>query len=178
MALGGTERLKNEDEIVTKNDQKIVLGIDPGLSGAIVLFGGGVFDYIVMPIKNKNEVNATLIKNFIESHQHLIDCVFLERPLAFNMPARAALNYGRGFGAIEAVVELSGLPVIYVEPKKWTKIIHQGINSKLEAKEKSLVALNRLHPKIKPLIPANRNGKLHDGVVDALLIADYGVRSL
>jgi hypothetical protein len=39
----------------------------------------------------------------------------------------SGLNYGRGFGVLEAIVSLSGLPVSYIEPAKWSKVMHAVI---------------------------------------------------
>jgi hypothetical protein len=80
--------------------------------------------------------------------------------------------------ALEIAVRQSGVPVVYVEPQKWTKVMHQGVSNDLKPKAKSLIALERLCPKIYPKVPTNKNGKLHDGVVDATLIASYGIRFL
>jgi aconitase A len=73
---------------------KIVLGIDPGLSGALVVFGAGKFEAIKMPVINKNEVDPVAVQNFIIDHSLYLDHIFLERVLAFKMGRTSALNYG------------------------------------------------------------------------------------
>jgi hypothetical protein len=60
----------------------------------------------------------------------------------------------------------------------WTKTIHDGIAG-IESKPKSRIAIARLFPDAElfnPNIPAKKKGKRadHMGIIDALLIADFG----
>jgi hypothetical protein len=102
--------------------------------------------------------------------------IYLERAVSFGMGIKGAFNYGRGFAAIEIAIKLAKVSVTYVEPNKWTKELCEGIDKRLKAKERSLIALRRLFPRGINGITKNKNGKLHDGMVDALLIAEYGRR--
>jgi hypothetical protein len=159
----------------------LVLGIDPGLNGAIVLLddAGGLQNFL-MPLtvegKNKSLDFEALQKNFQgipASGCH----VFLERAVAFGMGLTGAFSYGRGFGFIEIAIKLAGLPVTQVSPKEWTKEMHQGISADLKPKVKSQIAVERLFPQFVSAIPRAK-GKMHEGIVDALLIAGYGLRKL
>jgi len=159
-----------------KKKLKRIAGIDPGQQGAIVVIDeGDTFEWHPLPYKEK-EIDFDALTKLVSSLG--ADNIFLERAMAMAMGSSHAFNYGRAFMALEIAVRQSGVPVVYVEPQKWSKVMHQGISNDLKPKAKSLIAVERLCPKIYPKIPANRNGKLHDGVVDALLIANYGLRFL
>jgi|KBSSwiStaDraftv2_1062776.scaffolds.fasta_scaffold274839_3 hypothetical protein len=155
---------------------KTVIGIDPGKEGAFVLLSDKKFESKVMPLKTDGGVDFEAVRDIIEMWQFDADHIFLERAVAFRMGCTSAFNYGRGFAALEIACMLSGLPVTYVEPAKWTRVIHAGIKKDLKPKQKSLIALERLHKPIKKLVLTSRNGKLHEGIVDALLIASFGLR--
>lgn len=164
-----------------KKSDKKVIGIDPGLTGAIVVFDGHNFEAHNMPLVVNGKDRRV---SFDGVHEVIYDAVegvpgthiFLERAMPMAMGAKHAFNYGRDFAALEIAIELIETPVIYVEPGKWSKVMHQGVDSRLKPKAKSLVALKRLYPKLYGQVPTNRNGKLHEGIVDALLIAGYGLK--
>ncbi len=152
-----------------------IVAIDPGQKGAIVWWNGKKFLWWAMPLKIKDvdffKVRK-IIKQFPTAH------IFLERAYGGQMGATAAFNYGRSFAALEIAIMSCKNPVTYVEPSKWCKVMHDGISSDLKPKVKSLRAIDRLFSRIAKNIPRNRNDKLHEGVVDALLIAEYGRRGM
>lgn len=154
-----------------------IIGIDPGLTGAIVCLEDNEMRYWPMPLTDKEICFDTvyqLLRTF-DKKGH----VFLERAMPMAMGSKAAFNYGRGFMTIEMAIKLSGMPVTYVEPLKWSKIIHEGISNDLKPKAKSLIAVKRLFPTLSEQIPVTpKSKKMHEGVVDALLIAEYGRRML
>jgi hypothetical protein len=159
-----------------------ILAIDPGLSGAFVLFNGRTLKTWPMPItkngKDKEIKFGDVVKILKEvKHKFGKFHVYLERAVSFGMGTKSAFNYGRGFAALEIAIEVEGCPVTYVEPGKWTKAMHEGISGDLKGKVKSLIAVKRLYPRLVGALPANTKGDLLDGPVDALLIAGYALRS-
>lgn len=153
----------------------IALGIDPGQQGAFVTFDGRDFDFEPMPLNAQKEIDFEGVREILAMAPVGVH-IFLERAMPLAMGAKHAFNYGRGFAAIEIAIQLSGLPVTYVEPAKWAKVMHEGISRDLKPKAKSAIAVERLLPQLAPQIPRNKNGKLHEGFVDALLIALFGLR--
>lgn len=153
-----------------------IIGIDPGLNGAITWLNGPQFDFDEMPLTVNKEVdfNAVMDRLGTMNGYH----VFLERAVSFGMGTKGAFNYGRCYAALEIAIRLSGLSVTYIEPSKWTKEMHQGIDENLKPKVKSVMAVQRLLPQFERFIPKSKTGKMHEGVVDALLIAAYGKRLL
>jgi hypothetical protein len=159
-----------------------VLGIDPGNSGAFILTDGeSLLEHWMMPLivngKDKSidfdRVHEIL---FIVQEQHPSIHVFIERAVPMAMGAKHAFNYGRGFAALEIAIQLLEFKVTYVDPQKWAKEMHEGISGDLKAKAKSMVAVKRLFPRLVPRLPQKAKGGLHDGPIDALLIAGYGLR--
>lgn len=160
-----------------------ILAIDPGYAGAFVLFDGKNFQCSPMPLIRDGKDKAvdfqsvltflTLMKDKVGIH------VYLERAMSMGMGSTGAFNYGRGFATIEIAIQLSNIPVTYVEPGKWTKVMHEGISKDLKPKAKSIIAVKRLYPQLIKHIPKGpKSGKMDEGVVDALLIAGFGLRQL
>lgn len=160
-----------------------VVGIDPGIAGAILVTNGKSLESHFMPIlvtgKDKavdfhgvHDLMSALQKKYGLAH------VFLERAIPFAMGAKAAFSYGRGFEAIVIALKLLQFPTTLVDPGKWTKEMHEGISSDLKPKVKSGIAITRLYPQLVASLPKKPKGGLHDGPIDALLIAGYGLRKL
>lgn len=167
----------------TKKKCNPIFGIDPGLTGSIVLYDGEGVDVWAMPV-NKIGKHSEIDFERVHAILHSVSCdwgalpTFLERAVSFGMGSTGAFNYGRGFATIEIALKILQFPTTYVEPGKWTKEMHQGIAKDLKPKAKSLVAVERLFPKLVKTLPRNTKGRLLEGPVDALLIAGYGYRQL
>ncbi len=154
----------------------MILAIDPGQQGAFVwLDKDGFFDWASMPLKSDGtkDIDFEKLRALMNRRGSR---VLLERAHAGAMGTTGAFNYGRSFAAIEIAIQLSGFPVTYVEPAKWAKVMHEGISKDLKPKAKSTIAVERLFKNLLDQIPKNKNGKMHEGVMDALLIAGYGLR--
>jgi hypothetical protein len=157
-----------------------ICAIDPGIGGAILVTDGVKFlEAHAMPLLD-------VAVSFDGIHQLLgdlefrfkIDHIFLERAIPMAMGAKGAFSYGRGFEAIVIAISLRKAPMTMVEPSRWTREMHEGISHDLKPKAKSLQAARRLFPGLLPLLPTKPKGGFHDGMVDALLLAGYGLRKL
>lgn len=163
-----------------------VLGIDPGISGAFVITDGERYlRSYPMPIsimgKEKRILyNAVfdLLGEVIRREGQTCLHVFLERAMPIAMGSKAAFNYGRGFETVVIAIEQHRQALTLIEPAKWTKEMHEGISADLKPKAKSLIAVQRLFPQLVGSLPQKMKGGLHDGPIDALLIAAYGLRKL
>jgi hypothetical protein len=159
-----------------------VIGIDPGYSGGIVKLGStGVVDKCsVIPIikdKKKKIVDITMLRRLIFSLAPRTTMAFIE--MATAMPKQgvvAMFNYGVCFGIIQGVVASMGIPITLVHPRTWTNKMHLGVDKTLSTKTRSLVTVKRLFPNVNLCV--NNSKKFHDGLVDALLIAEFGRRYL
>ena len=110
-----------------------IIGIDPGLNGAIaILEDNKVLDILDMPVmsegkKNKRQLNsAQLVKyikdNLDEKSKEIV--VVVEQVNA--MPGQGVtsmFNFGQTFGAIKGICAALGLPIFFVRPAKWKNIL-------------------------------------------------------
>ena len=107
-----------------------VIGIDPGLNGAIAVLKDNkvkeIFDVPVMPEgkKNKRQLNSAqlvkLLKEIISEEEEVV--VIVENVSA--MPGQGVtsmFNFGQTFGAIKGICAALGLPIFFVRPAKWKK---------------------------------------------------------
>lgn len=149
----------------------LVFGIDPGAEGAVAV--GGERD--IHTVELLKEVTPDWIR---QVHHGVSHChVYLEKAQA--MPGQGVssmFNYGVGFGTIIGWLEALKLPYTLVTPREWTKELHKGCTGET-AKEKSLMAARRLFPMMK-LEASERSRKPHAGIIDALLICEYGRRQM
>jgi len=83
-------------------------------------------------------------------------------------------NYGEGYGTIKGIVQTLGIPLRLVPPSEWTKVLHKGV-SRGTAKEKSKEAAGLLFPK-EDFMRSPRCKKQDEGLIDAVLITEFGVR--
>lgn len=156
-----------------------IVGIDPGKKGAVVTITrsqGSIIDMWAME-EDKQGLVLHLEKLLLgvqeKGHLH----VFLEKAQA--MPKNGAVsmfNYGTGYGIIQGILLALKIPHTLVPPGLWTKQLHAGIMGSLP-KKKSLEAARRLFPEVDLKDPCSPRSKVpHEGIVDALLIAEYGRR--
>lgn len=150
----------------------IVIGVDPGSKGAIVVYrksGSGTewLEDIYRDVTGKKLYLAII--NWGPSH------VFIEK--AQSMPKQgiaSAFTYGTGYGGLIAAADIAEVPYTLISPRIWSAKMHLGCDGDTP-KEKSAQAFLRQFQKWADQL-MNRNGKLHDGAVDAALIATYGAR--
>lgn len=147
----------------------IYIGIDPGKNGGIAF------------IDIRTEFVTPLVKTYCYSDEELISLCgdfkdfrvvcFLEQVHA--MPKQgvsSTFNFGMNFGFIQGVLKAYGIPYELVTPQKWKKEF-----SCTSDKNTSIEVCKRLFPKVN-LKVTERCKKDHDGMAEALLIAEYGRR--
>ena len=151
-----------------------VIGIDPGLSGAIAVLKDKkiqeIFDVPVMPEgkKNKRQLNSAqlvkLIKDIISDNEETV--VVVEHVTA--MPGQGVtsmFNFGQTFGAIKGICAALGLPIFFVRPAKWKKYFNL-INSQKDASRTRAI-------EIFPYFSSNLSKKKDSNKADAILIASF-----
>lgn len=93
------------------------------------------------------------------------------------MPGQGVVSmfsFGRVFGEVLGILAALQLPHQLVHPRVWSRVMHQGVTGD-EAKARSLLAAARLFPGV-DLRASDRCKKPHAGLVDAILLAEYGRR--
>ena len=123
-----------------------IIGIDPGLSGAIaILKNNKVMNIMDMPVmsegkKNKRQLNSALLVSLIK--ENIIEgeevSVVVEQVNA--MPGQGVtsmFNFGQTFGAIKGICAALELPIFFVRPSKWKKHFELINSSKDSSRTKS-----------------------------------------
>lgn len=157
-----------------------ICGIDPGKSGGLAVLSpaGEIQVTTVMPINSEGVVDYFELLTLFEDFKTMGDHVILEDVGGrCGDGAKGAFSFGRGMGIIECAIKQSGLKVTYVKPTAWAKVIHEGLDKDLKPKAKSRTVISRLFPNTDfKRTPKCKNP--HDGLVDAVLIAEWGRRTL
>jgi crossover junction endodeoxyribonuclease RuvC len=153
----------------------IILGIDPGLSGALALYDTSeqtveVFDMPVLELvrngKKKGEVSAQALANLFAGRG--IKAAYLERVNA--MPGQgvtSVFSFGRSTGIVEGILAAYDIPTTLVTPQAWQKAVGQRAG-----KDGSRERAMQLFPAQVGLFQRKKD----DGRSDAALIAYYGAK--
>tara|TARA_B100000886_G_scaffold339200_1_gene303943 strand:+ start:975 stop:1466 length:492 start_codon:yes stop_codon:yes gene_type:complete len=151
-----------------------ILGIDPGLSGAIaILENKKVLSLFDMPVmaegkKNKKQLNSAHLANIIRDNITDSDekAVVVEQVNA--MPGQGVtsmFNFGQTFGAIKGICAALNLPIFFVRPSKWKKYF-ELINS---SKDSSRTKVIEMYPSLSSQLTKKKDVNKSD----AILIARY-----
>jgi hypothetical protein len=149
----------------------MIIGIDPGQKGAFVAIDASTHKIKAIG----RSVTAADLHEFLSflDPEHVI----LEK--AQSMPrqsVKSTFTYAQGYGELIGVLTCLRIPYTLIRPAIWTAKLHIG-TSDGEPKARSAEAFCRLFPESIVSIRTPK-GKLHDGVVDAALIALYGARHI
>ena len=151
-----------------------IIGIDPGLSGAIaVLDNNKVLKIYDMPVmaegkKNKRQLNSAQLVNIIKENIKNHDEINVVVEQVNAMPGQGVtsmFNFGQTFGAIKGVCAALNLPIFFIRPSKWKKYFELINSSKDSSRTKAI----EMYPSI-----ANQLSKKKDvNKSDAILIARF-----
>ena len=153
-----------------------IIGIDPGISGAISFFEDGkILDVIDMPSmaegkKNKRQVNGAQIYNEIKKRIKIAQkgkvCVVIEQVSA--MPGQGVtsmFNFGQSFGVIKGICAAMQLPMHLVRPAKWKKYFNLLKTEKEASRTKAI----EIFPQISHMLSKKKDVNK----ADAILIASF-----
>ena len=151
-----------------------IIGIDPGLNGAIAVLQENkvkeIFDVPVMPEgkKNKRQLNSAqlvkLLKDIISDNKEV--AVIVEN--VSTMPGQGVtsmFNFGQTFGAIKGICAALGLPIFFVRPAKWKKHFDLINSSKDASRTKAIEMYPSLSDQLSKKKDVNKS--------DAILIARF-----
>ena len=152
----------------------IIIGIDPGVSGAIcILTDGKITEIYEMPTmidgkKNRKQVNGAEVTNII--NKELINekdiNVVIEHVSA--MPGQGVtsmFNFGQSFGVLKGICAALKLPVHFIRPVKWKKHFNL-INTEKDASRTKVI-------EVFPYISSKISKKKDANKADAILIARF-----
>lgn len=151
-----------------RGNHKHYLGIDPGKNGGlgIVRSDGVALRWARMP-EGKVRI-AEWIISAKETFPNLIIVTELSQPMP-RQGTVSSFTYGRHFGTFEDAGIYLQIPYHEVRPAIWKKSM-----ALTSSKTDSIIACRRLFPTI-DLTPAGCR-KEHDGIAEALLIAEWARR--
>ena len=154
----------------------LIIGIDPGISGAICFFENGqVKEIINMPVmsdgkKNKRQINGPQTYNEIlkriNSHPKKDITVVIEQVSA--MPGQGVtsmFNFGQSFGVIKGICSAMQLSMFFIRPAKWKKYFGL-IKTEKDASRTKVI-------EIFPYISSELSRKKDSNKADAVLIASF-----
>ena len=152
----------------------IIIGIDPGVSGAIcILNNGKITEVYEMPTmidgkKNKKQVNGAEITNIFQKEliSNTNAKVVIEHVSA--MPGQGVtsmFNFGQSFGVLKGICAALKLPVYFVRPVKWKRYFNLIKTNKDASRTKVI----EIFPYISSKIPKKKDANK----ADAILIAAY-----
>jgi crossover junction endodeoxyribonuclease RuvC len=154
----------------------LIIGIDPGITGAICFFEDGkIIDVIEMPNmpegkKNKRQVNGAQIYNEISKKIKNLEKenvkVIVEQVSA--MPGQGVtsmFNFGQSFGVLKGICSAMQLSVYFIRPVKWKKYFNL-INSEKDASRTKAI-------EIFPYFSSQLSKKKDSNKADAILISSF-----
>jgi crossover junction endodeoxyribonuclease RuvC len=155
----------------------IVLGIDPGLKGALAWIEGtrvvALEDMPTFQVMRGGKPRDTIDVHGLARlmGQHAAEVCWFEQVggMQGDGPA-AAFQFGRAAGAAEAIAKASGCRFETVTPPVWKKAM--GLIG--TAKDQSRAKATSLFP----AVAGDLARKMDDGRAEALLLAEYGRRKM
>ena len=154
----------------------LIIGIDPGINGAICFFKNGeVKEILDIPSmaegkKNKRQINGPQIYN--EISKRIINIpknevvVIIEQVSA--MPGQGVtsmFNFGQSFGVLKGICSAMQLSMHFVRPAKWKKYFNL-IKTEKDASRTKVI-------EIFPYISSQLSRKKDSNKADAILIASF-----
>ena len=151
-----------------------IIGIDPGLSGAIAVLENNkvinIFDIPVMSEgkKNKRQLNSALLVSLLKENIGQSEEVSIVVEQVNAMPGQGVtsmFNFGQTFGAIKGVCAALELPIFFVRPSKWKKYFELINSSKDSSRTKAIEMYPMLSKQLAKKKDVNKS--------DAILIARF-----
>ena len=158
-----------------------VIGIDPGLSGAIAILENnkvlGIFDMPVMSEgkKNKRQLNSAQLVNIIKENIMKDEEISVVVEQVNAMPGQGVtsmFNFGQTFGAIKGVCAALNLPIFFVRPSKWKKHF-ELINS---SKDSSRTKVIEMYPSLSNQLTKKKDVNKSDAILIAKFYIDTGFK--
>ena len=152
-----------------------ILGIDPGLSGAVALLtpDGELFvhDIPTLDVGGRKRPDAVGLAHMFDAYAAQAPSVWIEdvgvRP---GEGAVGAFSFGKGVGMLLGVAAAHFMPVEVVRPATWKKAMGLPTGATKDESRARASALLPQHAGLWPL-------KKHDGRAESALIALYGLRN-
>lgn len=168
----------------------IILGIDPGLTGAIAMLDGddaAVFDMPTIEANGRTFIDREKLADLIgldvlaDFTEPQDATAFIEKAQASpSMGTVSAFSYGAGYGLVMGILAHLRVPTREIHPAVWKKALGLESPSRLKLgrrkqdKGKSLERARELYPQLAEHLAL----KKHHGRAEAVLIAHFGAEEL
>ena len=152
----------------------IIIGIDPGISGAIsVIENKKILEVYDTPTmidgkKNKRQINSAQVTNIFKERLNNNKEVAVVVEHVNAMPGQGVtsmFNFGQSFGVIKGICAALSLPIYFVRPAKWKKHFNLIKTNKDASRTKVI--------EVYPEISSKLHRKKDSNRADAILIALY-----
>lgn len=151
----------------------LVLGIDPGLTGAIAAIhsNGAVefHDCPVLSIGKKNNCNPAAMAEILRQYQASNEGLLIGLEKVHAMPHQGVVStftFGEGFGIWLGVLAALGISHELISPQSWKRSMMDGQSKE---KDSSRLVAMRIFPQASDRLKL----KKHHGRADALLLAEH-----
>lgn len=140
----------------------IYMGIDPGKNGAIAIIDNDKVE--ILPYSNINIVTAG---NYCNDHGGCA-CIIEKVHAMPGQGVSSMFSFGQNYGYITGVLNALNIYPLEVTPQKWKKYygLHTDKQASIETAQNLFKGVN--------LYKTPRCKNKHDGMAEALLIANYG----
>lgn len=148
----------------------IYIGIDPGKNGGIAFINTFQHSYDVYVFSEE-----TLLKKLYQFSKYKTDSIKCVLEKVNAMPGQGVVsmfNFGQNYGFIQGVLKAYNIPFQLTPAPVWKKEF-----SVTSDKNTSIEVAKRLFPSVN-LKATERCRKDHDGMAEALLMAEYARRKL
>jgi len=177
------------------DDHTVIMGIDPGFEGAVVVIDyetGGYISYRPFPVgirqvkntrkapknsksppkamRNQRYYDEEMFPGVFKVGESLNVIAFVEK--VGSRPGEgvsSAFNFGTGYGLILGCLAALEIPFKKIIPRAWAIRMHQGTDRSLDAKARSRMKFQMLRDQHRLWYD-----KPDQGMVDAYLLAEFG----
>ena len=157
------------------------VGIDPGLTGAFgVIDGEHVYGapiptfWVTMKLgKRRQKYDWKAILKFLQVREDSFVTIEKQYPMPMQ-GVTSQYTIGLGYGTVRGMLCGLGITTKAVHAKTWQKEFFKRDKEKT-TKDQALEVVKVLYPNV-DLYSSERSTVQHTGIVDALLIAEYGRR--
>jgi crossover junction endodeoxyribonuclease RuvC len=190
---------------MSDNRIKVVIGVDPGLDGGLAAIElgaiGEVGDVTVirMPTKpgpaGRRDVDGSAVSAFINHYAKDNDIIMAAVESVHAMPKQgitSVFNFGKGYGKLLGIIESFDIPLDEPTPQQWQALVLAGMKTKVRKKKAAGkgVAKSNTDRRDKDisiryvlnhfpgvnLKATEKSTTLHDGMAEAICIAEYARR--
>ena len=155
----------------------IIIGIDPGINGAIsIVENKKILEVHDTPTmidgkKNKRQINGAQVTNIIKEVLNGNEEVVVVVEHVNAMPGQGVtsmFNFGQSFGVIKGICAALSVPIYFVRPSKWKK----HFNLIKTNKDASRTKVIEVYPDIASKLQRKKDSNRADAILIALYFGD------